>query len=143
MQQKLLSAHFKTGLDFCSLLSYVAKIIVFTLKTDWTMWSSIKDIWFFWPFFDLPTYPSLLFSYSNYSFSIAISDFWKPTYLSKVRTSFVDTPLQKKSYFHKNLKSTAQYKIVKRGISERNIQWSLFINISVLLHVESHSPITL
>ena len=54
---------------------------------------SIKDIRLFGPFFDLPTYPSPIFSYRNHCFSIVISDFWKPTYLPKNRISFVDAPL--------------------------------------------------
>ena len=36
---------------------------------------SIKDIRFFWPFFDLPTYPYPIFPYCNVFFSIVISDF--------------------------------------------------------------------
>ena len=40
----------------------------------------------------LPTYPSPIFSYRNHCFSIAISDFWKPTYLPKNGISFVDAP---------------------------------------------------
>ena len=53
---------------------------------------STKDIRFLGPFFDLPTYPYPILSYCNDYLSIAISDFWKPTYLPKDGISFVDAP---------------------------------------------------
>ena len=53
---------------------------------------SIKDIRFFGPISDLPTYPYPILSYCNDYLSIAISDFWKPTYLPKDRISFVEAP---------------------------------------------------
>ena len=56
------------------------------------MGPSIKDIRFFGPFFDLPTYPCPILAYCYDCFSIAISDFWKPTHLPKDRISFVDAP---------------------------------------------------
>ena len=45
------------------------------------MGPSTKNIRFFGPFFDLPTYPYPIFSLWNDYFSLAISDFNKPTYL--------------------------------------------------------------
>jgi hypothetical protein len=66
---------------------------------------SIKDIRLFGPFFDLPTYPSPTFSYRNHCFSIAISHFWKPTYLPKNWISFVDAPLPKMDLFLHFLKT--------------------------------------
>ena len=47
----------------------------------------------------LPTYPSLIFPYCNDYFSIAVSNFWKPTYLPKNRISLVDAPLQINTFF--------------------------------------------
>ena len=60
-----------------------------------TMGPSTKDIQFFGPFFDLPTYPYPIFSLWNDYFSLAISDFHKPTYLPKDRISFLDDPYGK------------------------------------------------
>ena len=48
----------------------------------------------FGPFFDLPTYLYPISSHCNVSFSIVISDFWKPTHLPKNRTSFVDATFE-------------------------------------------------
>ena len=42
--------------------------------------TSIKDIRFFGPFFDLPTYPYPIYSHSKDCCRLAISDFCKPTY---------------------------------------------------------------
>ena len=54
---------------------------------------STKNIRFFGPFFDLPTYPYLIFSYLNVCFSIVISDFQKLTNLTKNEISFLNAPL--------------------------------------------------
>ena len=55
----------------------------------------MKDILFFGPFFDLPTYPYPIFSHLKDCFSLAISNFHKPTYLPKNRISFLNAPLTK------------------------------------------------
>ena len=77
------------------------KCIFFTLNTYqetfiseilWCKGPFTKDIRFFGPFFDLPTYPYPIFSHWNHWFNLAISDFHKPTYLPKNRVSFLDAP---------------------------------------------------
>ena len=85
------------------------KIIDFQLVANFSecpilAWSpcrgpSIKDIRFFGPSFDLPTYPYPILSHCYDCFSKAISDFWKPNHLPKNRISFVDAPQNKFQFY--------------------------------------------
>ena len=56
------------------------------------MGPSINDVQFFDLFFDIPTYPCPSFPIVRIKFYYMVSDFGKPTYLPKNRTSFMDVP---------------------------------------------------
>ena len=67
------------------------EILIFFLKSH--QGPSTYDIRFFGAIFDLPTYPYPILAQCKVYFRLVISDFHKPTYLPKYRTSYVDGPL--------------------------------------------------